>query len=57
MFIAIIFIIGIIETFKHKRVGLLLLVPLTFICIHFAYGTGYLKGLLGRKSLSYTLDR
>ena len=57
LYLAIIFIIGIIETFKHKRIGLFLLVPLTFICIHFAYGIGYLKGLLGRKSLTYTLDR
>lgn len=60
LYLTIIFIIGIIETFKHKRIGLLLMVPLTFICIHFAYGTGYLKGffsLMGKKSLSYTLDR
>ena len=57
LYYAIVFCIGVIETFKHKRAALLILVPITFTCIHFSYGIGYLKGLMGKKALKYSFDR
>ncbi|MBO4851168.1 MAG: glycosyltransferase family 2 protein [Prevotella sp.] len=60
LYYAIVLIIAAIEAFKSKKPLLLLQIPITFTCMHFAYGIGYLKGFIsmfGRKSLHYTIDR
>ena len=56
----VVFVIGIKEAMKRHRPALCLLMPVTFLCMHFAYGIGYLKGIVGlvfKDSLTYHYDR
>ena len=56
----ILFTLGVINAFKNRRPSLCLLIPLTFVLIHFSYGIGYLRGILsiiGHTPLKYSLDR
>ena len=52
--------IGLQQSLKYKRSGLLFYLPITFFCIHFSYGWGYFVGLwkvLTRKTFGASVTR
>ena len=57
LYLVIALTISVKKAIKHKRPSLCLLMPYTFFCMHLSYGYGFLKGMLFKKSLSYTVDR
>ena len=60
LYYGIVLTISAIEAVKCRKPLLLLLIPVTFTCMHFAYGIGSLKGftsMFGKNSLHYTIDR
>jgi len=60
LYLAITCCIGIKAAVAHRRPALCLMMPITFLCMHFAYGIGYLKGIFGlyfKDSLTYHYDR
>lgn len=53
-------IIGLVESVRHKKVLLILYMPLTFFLIHISYGWGYLNGifrLISHKRITVEVNR